>query len=151
MQSKRAKSGVQIKDWSLSFKTDPQSTLLISPESEPNLAEVSYNPTLLKSPWDTVFDVILTELGLEMDDEVVLNDSEWIEPGLDSLIQLSILGHLQEDIEMPRLPTLFEEFPTVRYLRTFFEQTQPMMAKKGTLSQHGVQLQRTPATVVQAP
>ena len=36
-----------------------------------------------------------------MDDEVVLNGLEWIELELDSLVQLSILDHLQEDIEIP--------------------------------------------------
>lgn len=69
---------------------------------------------------DKALDIIAAELGVPVND---LEDSlEFVNPGVDSLMSLSITGCIREELEIGVQSSLFSDYPTVRGMKELLRQ-----------------------------
>jgi acyl carrier protein len=73
--------------------------------------------------WGIVRKIIIEEVGLEEED--LEDDLDFADVGIDSLMSLTILGRLRENLEVDLGGMIFDQYPNVRELRKFFERFYP--------------------------
>lgn len=94
-----------------------------APQLKPDPKKRTSTPTtpapLRDSASRKVFDIIAEEIGMPVGD--LSDDSEFSELGVDSLLSLTILSKLRETLQMDIPQSMFQDCPTVGYLRAHLQ------------------------------